>query len=146
MRTKLSFLHIFYMTGVSQTAKLEGTLSKTAITLTLPGSLEDSKNHPNLVNLVVHQKGSQHSLKVIIILKIMIYDREIIHIKISQRKGNIRHSLGGFLRQSFRCPLPWSNDPLPSQHQYLTISMNWCQSFVGASLHRNNGLIDYPYD
>lgn len=42
------------MTGVGQTAKLEGTLSKIAMTLTLPGSLEDSKNHPNLANLVVH--------------------------------------------------------------------------------------------
>lgn len=85
---------------------------------------------------------------------IMISYKEMIQLKISQRKRNIGHSLGGFQMQNFHCLLPWSNDPLTSQYWYLAICMDSCQPgtitwalvfrvLLVLHFHRHNWLITH---
>ena len=62
-----------------------------------------------ILSLVSHEKNWQESLKAGILM-IMVYYREKIHIKISQRKRSIGQTLEEFWMLSFCCP----QDVLPS--------------------------------
>lgn len=84
----------------------------------------------------------------------MISYREMMQLKIIQRKRNIGHSLEGFQMQNFHCLLPRSNDPLTSQHWCLAICMDSCQPgtitwalvfrvLLVLHFHRHNRLIDW---
>lgn len=93
----------------SPITKLEGMVSMTFLTSDTHCKFRGLPKPPSV--LIIHSKDSQNWLKAVIVM-VIVYYWERIHMKMSQTKRHIGKSLEGF--QNTKLPLPSGHITFPS--------------------------------